>query len=300
MQSNFSQIYPNKLSSQTPVFIINPIAGSKKIDSKKLIESYLRANNLNGVIEITHEKNHGKALTKEYLEKGYDHFVAVGGDGTVNEVASQLINTPAFFSIIPLGSGNGLARTLEIPLKPAEALERVFKGKKSSMDIGLINERPFFCTAGVGFDAYCAEKFANGKHSRGLWNYIKVIFQGYFSYKNNQSEFCGQPKEYFSLTFANANQFGNNAYIAPDAVLDDNQLDCTIIENHPKWYGLIMGYLLMSGKIRQSPYVEYYRGTQFQLNHSDKLLIHIDGEYVEPFTDKITASTLPNALKLIV
>jgi YegS/Rv2252/BmrU family lipid kinase len=288
------------LSSQTPVFIINPIAGAKKVDSKKLIESYLSDKQLQGIIETTTEKNHGKALTKKYLNEGFQHFVAVGGDGTVNEVASELINAEAYFSIIPLGSGNGLARTLGIPMNPIKAIERVFAGKKSIMDIGLINELPFFCTAGVGFDAYCAKQFALGKHSRGLWNYIKVIMSSYFSYEVNLSKFCEQPKAYFSITFANANQFGNNAYIAPDAILDDNQLDCTIIEKHPKWYGMVMGYLVMSGKIRQSSYVEYYRGTEFSLSHKEKILMHIDGEYVEPFSDKILAKTLPHALKLII
>jgi diacylglycerol kinase family enzyme len=126
------------LSSQTPVFIINPIAGSKKVNAKKLIESFLRANNLEAIVETTHEKDHGKTLTRKYLGLGHRHFVAVGGDGTVNEVASQLINTDAFFSIIPLGSGNGLARTLNIPLEPEKALDKVFHGKKSVMDIGLI------------------------------------------------------------------------------------------------------------------------------------------------------------------
>jgi diacylglycerol kinase (ATP) len=300
LQFNFSQIYPIKLSSQTPVFIINPIAGAKKVNSKKLIEEFLSSNKLMGIIETTTEKNHGKTLTKKYLEEGFRHFVAVGGDGTVNEVASQLINTEAYFSIIPLGSGNGLARTLKIPMNPNEALDKVFNGKKSVMDIGLINDLPFFCTAGVGFDAHCAKQFATGNHSRGLWNYIKVILSGYFSYQTNQSIFCEQPKEYFSVTFANANQFGNNAYIAPDAVLDDNQLDCTIIEKHPKWYGMVMGFLLMSGKIRQSSYVEYYRGTEFSLRHNEKILMHIDGEYVEPFSDNIIAQTLPHALKLII
>ena len=288
------------MSSQTPVFIINPIAGAKKVNSKKLIESYLSHKQLQGIIETTTKKSHGKAITKRYLNEGFEHFVAVGGDGTVNEVASELINSDAYFSIIPLGSGNGLARTLGIPMDPTKATERVFTGNKSVMDIGLINGLPFFCTAGVGFDAYCAKQFALENHSRGLWNYIKVIMASYLSYQANQSMFCEQPKGYFSITFANANQFGNNAYIAPDAVLDDNQLDCTIIEKHPKWYGMVMGYLLMSGKIRQSSYVEYYRGTEFSLSHNEKISMHIDGEYMEPFSDKIIAKTLPHALKLII
>jgi diacylglycerol kinase family enzyme len=288
------------LSSQTPIFIINPIAGSKKVNAKKLIESFLAANKLEGIVETTHEKDHGKTLTRKYLGEGYRHFVAVGGDGTVNEVASQLINSEAFFSIIPLGSGNGLARTLSIPLEPEKALQKVFYGKKSIMDIGLINDYPFFCTAGVGFDAHCAKKFALGSHTRGLFNYIKVILESYFNYKINQSSFCNQQKKYFSITFANANQFGNNAYIAPDAILDDNQLDCTIIGKHPKWYGIYMGYLLMSGKIRSSNYVDYYRGTEFILEHTENILMHIDGEYVAPFSNKITAKTMPHALKLII
>jgi diacylglycerol kinase (ATP) len=288
------------LSSQTPVFIINPIAGPKKVDSKQFIESYLKTHQLDGIIETTLEKNHGKLLTKKYLSEGYKHFVAVGGDGTVNEVASELINTSAAFSIIPLGSGNGLARTLKIPLNPLEAVQRVFNGTRSAMDIGLLNDLPFFCTAGVGFDAFCAEKFAKGSHKRGLLNYVKVVLNEYFNYVPNESKFCEQNKSYFSITFANANQFGNNAYIAPDALLDDNQLDCAIIGPHPKWYGFWMSYLLMTGKIRSSAYVEYYRGTEFSLEHPENILLHIDGEFIEPFSKKIIVKTLPHALRLIV
>ncbi|WP_255067238.1 diacylglycerol kinase family protein [Lacihabitans sp. LS3-19] len=284
------------MSKQTPVFIINPIAGAKKLDSKHLIESFLLKNNLKAKIELTKEKDHGKKLAKSYLEQGYSHFVAVGGDGTINEIASQLINTGACLSIIPLGSGNGLARSLEIPMNFEDALNLVFSGKQLTIDVGLLNDRPFFCTAGVGFDAYCAEMFAKQSHGRGLWNYIKVIFRGYFNYITNVSDFCGQKKQYFSITFANANQFGNNAFIAPDAIINDNFLDCCIIGPHPKLYGFYLGYLLMSKDIRSSKYVEYFRGSTFSLAHKNEILLHIDGEYVEPFTKKIEATTIPNAL----
>lgn len=296
MQFIFFQIYPIKLNKQTPIFIINPIAGAKKIDSKRLIESYLLKNNLNAIIELTKEKDHGKTITKSYIEQGYQRFVAVGGDGTINEIASQLINSEASLSIIPLGSGNGLARSLKIPMDFEKALSLVFCGKKISIDVGLLNDRPFFCTAGVGFDAYCAQMFAKQSHGRGLWNYIKVIFQQYYKYINNVSDFCGQEKQYFSITFANANQFGNNAYIAPDAIINDNLLDCSIIGPHPKVFGIYLGFLLMSKKIRSSKYVEYFRGSTFTLENKNEILLHIDGEYIEPFTKKIEIKILPNAL----
>ena len=296
MQFIFFQIYPIKLSKQIPVFIINPIAGAKKLDSKSLIEAYLLKNNLEAIIELTKEKDHGKVIAKNFLAQGYEHFVAVGGDGTINEIASQLINSGASLSIIPLGSGNGLARSLGIPMNFEEALKLVFSGKKLAIDVGLLNDRPFFFTTGVRFGAYCAEMFAKQSHGRGFWNYIKVILKGYFNYVTNVSDFCGQEKQYFSITFANANQFGNNAFIAPDAIINDNLLDCSIIGPHPKLYGFYLGFLLMTKKIRSSKYVEYFRGSTFTLENKNKILLHIDGEYVEPFTNKIEAKILPNAL----
>ena len=288
------------MSRQTPVFIINPIAGGNKKDTKQIIEAYLQKHGFSAVVETTKQKDHGKELTNEYLAKGYRHFVAVGGDGTINEVASQLINKEGSLSIIPLGSGNGLSRTLNIPMDMQKALDVVFSGKEKVIDVGMLNDLPFFCTSGVGFDAYCADKFANGKHNRGFWNYVKIIFSSYLNYKINTSLFCKQERSFFSISFANATQFGNNAYIAPDAKMDDGELDCVIIEKHPKWYGLVLGFLLMTGKIRNSKYVDYFRGTTFTLEQKENFVIHIDGEYVPPFTNNIAIKTLPKALKLIV
>jgi YegS/Rv2252/BmrU family lipid kinase len=288
------------LTNQTSIFIINPIAGSKNIDFGRGISHILSGLNLSAQIVKTQYKGHAIEIVEEFLSRGFTQFIAVGGDGTVNEVASALVNTKGNLSIIPVGSGNGLARAIGISMVWEKALQRAINGTKRSIDVGYINEKPFFCTSGIGFDALCAYHFAQGSHKRGLSNYVKIILQTYFGYSPSKIAFQGQDVEYFSLTFANANQFGNDAFIAPDAILDDGMLDCSIIGPHPKWYGTMMGYLLMSGKIRTSKYVEYYRGKTFELTGQSRWLIHIDGESVELESDKISVSVREKALGLMI
>ncbi len=296
----FFQNYLKNLTNQTTIFIINPIAGSKKIDFSSAILNTISGQNLSAEIVKTQYKGHAFEIVEEYLAKGFLQFVAVGGDGTVNEVASALVETKGSLSIIPVGSGNGLARALEISMNWEKALQQAIHGTKRFIDVGFINEKPFFCTSGIGFDALCAYHFAKGSHKRGLSNYVKIILQTYFGYTPSKVAFQGQEVEYFSLTFANANQFGNDAFIAPDAILDDGMLDCSIIGPHPKWYGTMMGYLLMAGKIRTSKYVEYYRGKSFELKGQPQWLIHIDGESLKLETDRISVSIKENALGIMI
>jgi len=284
------------LSKQEIVFIINPIAGKGKNNIEKDIIDTFALTDFIPIIEKTERKHHAKELVNMHLSKGIRHFVAVGGDGTVNEIAGQLINTDAKLSIIPIGSGNGLARTLGIPLNVKGAFNKILENRFKIIDSGKINGLPFFCTAGVGFDAKCAEQFDKNPNGRGLWNYIKVILTNYFKFNIQIGKLNEQDTAYFSITFANANQFGNNAFIAPDAMIDDQHLDCTIILNHPKYFGFIMGYLLMTKKIRNSKYVEYYRAKLFNFQSKQNLLIHIDGESIELLSDTIEAICVPNSL----
>ena len=290
------QSYLNILSKQEIVFIINPIAGKGKNNIEKNINDTFALTNFIPIFVKTERKHHAKEIVNRYLSKGINHFVAVGGDGTVNEVASQLILTDAKLSIIPIGSGNGLARTLGIPLDINGALNRIKDNKYKIIDSGKINGLSFFCTAGVGFDAKCAEKFDKNPNGRGLWNYIKIILTNYFKFIVQIGKLNEQETEYFSITFANASQFGNDAFIAPDAIIDDQHLDCTIILKHPKYFGFILGFLLITKKIRNSKYVDYYRAKHFNFRAKENLLIHIDGESLELLTDTIEAVCVPNSL----
>ncbi len=282
------------LSLQKIVFIINPKAGSKRHSQLELLDSD------EFIIEYTHYKFHATEICNNYLKKGHKHFVAIGGDGTVNEIASQLVSSDALLSIIPVGSGNGLARSLNIPLNINQALDKIKNHKIIRIDAGQINDKTFFCTAGIGFDALCAEKFDKEKHSRGLWNYIKITLKNYFSFDGQEVSLNNQNKKVFSMTFANANQFGNNAFIAPDAKLNDGYLDCSIINKHPKIMGFWLAYLLMNKKIRSSKYNEYYRGENFEVKVENNGLIHVDGESVLLNSNIIKVGIIKNCLSITI
>lgn len=274
------------MNQQDIIFIINPIAGGAKKNIELLLKSLLAQKNIKTQFLKTLYKKHAFELAKEYLAKGYTHFVAVGGDGTVNEVATALLHTNAVLSIIPVGSGNGLARMLQIPLEIENALEVAIKHNVKKIDAGTINEFPFFCTAGIGFDAYCAYIFDQNSHKRGLANYIKVALNAYFKFKPIEIAFENKTKKVFSLTIGNANQFGNNAYITPDAKIDDGLLDCSVILPHSKIYGPVLAYLMMSKKLRNSKHVDSYSGKSFSVEIAPGTNIHLDGE---PFKLDATA-----------
>jgi diacylglycerol kinase (ATP) len=288
------------LTKQDILFIINPIAGNGNFG---LDDSILEACNKHckkGEIWYTHSKGHASALAIEGLKIGFGHFVAIGGDGTVNEVAKELINKNVIFSIIPLGSGNGLARFLQLPLHFSLALEKVFTLHTMKIDAGTINNLPFFCTAGLGFDAQCAADFDQEPNSRGLVNYIRIILKRYFGYTPQRAWLDGTEQLFFSITFANANQFGNNAYIAPDARIDDNLLDCTVIYAHPKWMGVLLGFLLMRKQIAKSKFVNIRRARHFRVVKENNLLIHLDGEPLALNTSEAVVEVLPHCLTITI
>jgi len=183
-------------------------------------------------------------------------------DGTVNEVASALVGTSCNLGIVPAGSGNGLARQLRIPLQLREALEVINTHKIKIIDAGKANGRYFFCTCGTGFDASVGKDFAR-ENKRGMIVMLKLLLINIF---------ITAPKSYilkienkkvnlkaFLVTFANSGQFGNNAYIAPHAVIDDGQLDLCILSPFPTASTVELGMRLFFKNIDQSPYLEVMR-----------------------------------------
>jgi diacylglycerol kinase (ATP) len=287
------------LNKDTYIFIINPIAGPKRIDLKEIISDFANAKNLSFIIENTTYKGHGSKIVAEYLAKGFRLFIAVGGDGTVNEIAANLIHTEGVLGIIPAGSGNGLARSLGISMNIKKALDSLIASPHKKIDVGSINDKPFFCTTGIGFDAHCAHEFASGTHARGLMNYVKVFFKNYFTYPVQNGKFEGKHLDFYTITFANAQQYGNNAYIAPNAKLDDKLLDCTIIKPHPKWYGLILGYKLFTRKIKNNKYTTCLLKDNYIMQFEKPMVIHIDGEAESEISKTYTIKVLPLALHII-
>jgi diacylglycerol kinase (ATP) len=282
-------------------FIVNPISGGKKKHSKivELIDRQLDTKIYLPKICYTEYAGHATEIAAEAVKNNVPTVVAIGGDGTVNEVGKALIHTKTALGIIPTGSGNGLARELEIPLKPAKAIESLNTPVSKQIDVCYVNDLPFFCTAGVGFDAHCAEIFSK-KSERGLWTYIKVAFTEFWKSKPLKCVFAGNDYEVFSITFGNASQFGNNAYITPTAVIDDGFIDCTIISPPSVLQSLRMISQLFNGNIHSSELSENYRGTKFKLKNEQNFLIHYDGEPLQLNTNELIISISEKSLRVII
>ena len=284
-------------------FIINPFSGTgRKEDLSGMIKRGLDQSFDKPEIVFTKSRGHATELAKEFVEKGFQIVVAVGGDGTVNEVARSLIHTDTSLGIIPIGSGNGLARHLGIPMSIRKAIHQLNLSEPILMDYGLVNERPFFCTCGTGFDAYVSTEFAKGKR-RGIMSYIEKIITGYFSYKSQNYHLVGKGIDLnvkaFVLTFANASQWGNNAYIAPQASVQDGQMDISIMSNFPVIAIPTLALNLFAKNIDKDLFMTTLRSDELTLFREESGPFHYDGEPYEEGKE-IQVKTVADGLKVLV
>ncbi len=285
------------------LFIINPVSGTRRRkDIASKIYEYVNIEKFDIKLIFTEYAGHAYELARDALKKKFDIVVAGGGDGTVNEVGSALVKSKIVLGIIPLGSGNGLARHLNIPLKTADAIEIINKQKILEIDYGLINGKAFFCTAGLGFDAKIGHKFAK-KTERGFYSYFKAVVEEFFSYKSKKYKITidgeKQKERAFLVTFANASQYGNNAFISPDAVIDDGLLDVCVLRPFPKNRVIGLGVRLFKRTLDQSPYLDIKRGKQIIVKRKKKGPVHYDGEPIN-MDKKMKISIVPGGLKVIV
>ena len=264
------------------VFIINPKSGTKsKNYVPELVEKYL----LNTVESLrfvyTEYAGHASIIAREYVALKYDVVVAVGGDGTVNEVAKGLIGSTTILGILPFGSGNGLARNLGVPMGIEKAILFLKEAKSLTIDTGFLNDHLFLCTTGFGFDADVAHEFSKQKR-RGFFTYSKVAMQRFFSYK---------PKEWaieienelisfkaFIFTIANANQFGNDVFIAPQANLSDGLLDLCVLRN-VSFSGIPL--VIKDFFTKNIHNNRFYTERQFEflsIKNTKEIKAHVDGE----------------------
>jgi YegS/Rv2252/BmrU family lipid kinase len=280
-------------------FIINPNAGSKnKAKYTKLI--HLIKSNSNHIIWETTEPLEAVAFTQKAIEKGATRIIAVGGDGTINEVASVLVGKAIPLGVIPVGSGNGLARHLNIPLDYKKAFKKTLVGASIKIDVGYINHKPFFCTAGIGFDAAVAHRFAMG-NGRGLINYMKATIITLFKYTPIQVRINNNAIEkVFSLSIANANQFGNNAYISPFSNIQDGQLELVKISILNKIQAGIIAVRLFKKNIHNSNNVTLQSCKQASIHYLNNAPIHIDGENLLTDNELLNITISPMALTVIV
>jgi diacylglycerol kinase (ATP) len=283
-------------------FIINPISGiGRQKTIEKLIGDVLDATLFDHVIVYTEAPKHATMLAKKAAADGFDIVVAVGGDGSVNEVAKGLIGTPAAMAILPAGSGNGLARHLCIPMNLKKAMLVLQQGINKKMDTIQFNEEYFVNVAGVGFDAHIGWEFSRfGK--RGFSSYLKVITKELPALKTQRFELIlnGQSiyKDAYLISFANGSQWGNNAYIAPLADITDGVMDVVIIKKFSWLKSVPLGYKLFRKKIHTATAVEIIKTKEIILKQK-KSIAHIDGEPIET-GQTILIKVNPLSLNVIV
>jgi diacylglycerol kinase (ATP) len=284
------------------LFIINPISGGKKKDGvPELIEKYLDAAMFEAIVVFSDGVSHARQIAKEAVGK-FDIVVAVGGDGTVNEVASAIVGSDTVLGIIPYGSGNGLSRFLHISMDPVKAIKGLSLGHVEVIDSGKLNGQPFFNMAGMGFDAHISEVFSHGK-KRGFFTYIKSSMQEIAKYKPQiyHLEIDGKvyEREAFMLSFANSSQYGNDAHISPHASVQDGLLDVCIIKKFPLWRFPEMGIRMITKTSDKTKYVEIIRGKIIKIKRSSPGPVHLDGEPQITGTDTLV-EIVPASLKVIV
>lgn len=265
-------------------FIVNPKSGVKsKKDFPKIVAAHLDKN-IFAEIAYTSHAGHAIQLAEDAVKLGFKYVVAVGGDGTVNETARGVMNTDAVLGIIPRGSGNGLARHLRIPLTMEKAVDFLFRGAREvKMDSAEINGSPFFCTAGVGFDAHIGHAFAM-EGTRGFQTYLKTSLREFVSYKPEKYHIKVNGDEMevraFLVTVANTSQYGNNACISPEADMQDGLLDVCILKPFPKYAALDIGRRLFNQSMHKSRYMELIKTPEITIRRADEGPAHLDGEPV--------------------
>lgn len=285
------------------LFLINGKAGhGLPKNFEKIIASVLTVQNIEFKILFSSHPGHLNALAKTGVVEGFKTIVVVGGDGSVNEVFSALINTDVKLGIIPLGSGNGLARHLKIPLNFEQALAIIVKGNPKLIDSAILNGVPYLSVAGTGFDALIAKHFSKSK-TRGFWSYFALTVKYYFSYKPVKYQ-ISYDNESFSVDailigFSNSNQFGYNISLAPQAVIDDGLLDIYIFQK-PSMFSLpLTTYFLLTKKINKSKYYNSYKSKNTTVVCNDESLINIDGEFIES-SKEIKVQIIPQSLNILI
>ena len=270
-------------------FILNPISGThSKEEIPELIEKTLDHDLYEPRIVFTEYAGHAAEIAREESKAGTDVVVAVGGDGTVNEVARSLVHTATALAIIPCGSGNGLARHLCLPLDVKKAIEVINAGKIEAFDYGVINDMPFFCTCGMGFDAFISLKFAEaGK--RGPITYVENVLKEGLKYKPETYEVEDESgaKRYkaFLIACANASQYGNNAYIAPGATMKDGEMDVIIMEPFDVLDAPQIAADLFMKTLGNNSKIKTFRTKQLRIHRKKAGAIHYDGDPIMTGTD---------------
>ena len=297
------------MPSKRVAIVINPISGGGgrldvARDRAELAAAVTARRGVDAQIFPTERPGHARELAAAALTQGASLVIAWGGDGTVNEVGSAMAFRDATLGIIPSGSGNGLARELGIPLQPERAIEVALSGRESRIDAGELDGRLFFNVAGIGLDARVAHQFAvNGLVHRGLWRYLTITARELFTYEPDYHTIVTDGRTLriraLLIAIANSRQYGNGALIAPQARLDDGQLDVVAVEARSVFGVLMQVPRVFSGQIANAPGVTMTPAVDIQVTAGRPLLYHVDGE---PFVggSAVRARPWPAALRVAI
>lgn len=298
------------MSERKIIYLLNPISGTSKKDAlKKLIERETTAQEIPFEMVITNSGGDYDFLKDKVIRERFTDVIVIGGDGTMSQVTSALRNVPVRFGIIPVGSGNGLARAAGIPTKPQQALALIFSGQAKKTDAFLINSHYSCMLSGIGFDAQVAHDFAT-KSTRGLMMYTQQSIINYFKAHPYQFEIVLDNFSFFTdaffISIANSNQFGNNFTIAPQANLNDGLLDIVIVQkmNKAKLPFAILQQIRGNNKMQQlvedmcQKNILYFQTDSLTIRNLKHAPLHIDGEPKES-AEEFTVGILKDCFELI-
>ncbi len=282
--------------------IINPVSGTESKQSiPEMVAAAFDQKKFDVIIRITGYPEHATEIAKEAVANNFKYVLTAGGDGTVNEVAKALVNTDCTLGIIPFGSGNGLARELGIPMDAKKAIEIVLDEHTRTIDYGIANDHIFFTTCGVGFDAFISDKFAE-ERQRGPFGYIRNIVEGVFDFKAEEYEIEhdeGSLREKaFVVTCANASQYGNEAYIAPGADMEDGKMNVSILKPINALEIPQTTLQLFTKNIDKNGKMTTLLSEKVTIKRSRPGTLHVDGEPVKT-GKKITVKMVHSGLKVL-
>ena len=283
-------------------FIMNPIAGSvKKNGIPKLIDKYIDKDRFEYNIMYTERAGHAETLARKSADSGSDIVVAVGGDGTINEVGRGLIGTDTALSILPCGSGNGLARHLSIPVNIRKSIEILNACEIHALDYCTINDHPFFCTCGMGFDAFISQKFAMSK-KRGPLKYLEEVLSEGLRYQPElyqiEDESGHHRYQAYLVTCANASQYGNNAYIAPRASMSDGLIDVIVMEPFSFIEAAQVSFDLMNKTLDKNSKVKTFKAKRITISRQGEGPVHFDGDPMI-MGDRLEVAVVEHGIKVV-
>ncbi len=286
------------------VFIVNPVSGNRGNEHvERKIISYFRSTEIKPLVRLTEYAGHGKKLCRRLVEQSPPPaaVIAVGGDGTVNEVVNGMVHSGVPLGIVPRGSGNGFARHLGIPMDVDQALALLRQGVEVPVDVLKIGTAYSINVSGVGFDAQVAWKFQHSS-ARGFLSYLRIVLGLFFTYQPQvyEVQVDGRKSRHQALmiSLANSSQFGNHILVSPRASVCDGRLDVCILHPIPKWKALGLFYQLLRRQLDRSPYLEIIRGTKVSLvQPGDRW--HLDGEAMDGGS-KLQVEVLERVLPVII